>query len=162
MNQKYIVAMAGICQCCIKADTENIASFIAKYGQYTDITMATLQLYPFLTTCGGFIDRCYDQDFLKEELLSALVPMQIGEKEPQEIVFPQSFEDFNEDTAPVPNWSCSEGHGIFNLDIPKPSHGWKPEYLKEILETNDSFQNRFNQYYMKALEQEGENENLER
>lgn len=32
MNQKYIAAMAGTCQCCIKADAENIASFIATYG----------------------------------------------------------------------------------------------------------------------------------
>lgn len=123
--------------------------------------MATLQLYPLLETKGWFIDRCYDQDFLEEELLPALVPMQMGDKEPSEIVFPNSSEDFNRNTAPVPDWSCSEGHGLFDLDIPKPLHGWEPAYMEDILETNDVFQERFEQFYIRPWA-ESENEDFER
>ena len=66
MNQKLLAAIVDGYACCIKADVENIASFIATYAQYTDISIVTLHMYPLLTTRIGYIDRCYDQDFIRE------------------------------------------------------------------------------------------------
>jgi len=161
MNQKLLAAIVDGYACCIKADVENIASFIATYAQYTDISIVTLHMYPLLTTRIGYIDRCYDQDFIRE-LLPVLVPMQLGDKEPPEIVYPKTYGDFNEKTAPIPDWSCSEGHGLFNEAIPKPCYDWNPEDLEIILEANDSFQNRFNQNSNMKFEPETENEDFER
>ena len=42
-------------------------------------------LDPDPVNLASFIDRCEDQDFLQKHLLPVLVPMQMGEMEPQEI-----------------------------------------------------------------------------
>lgn len=127
MNQKYLAAYVGMEPYCIKADPENIAAFIEKYSREDDIWITTLHDYPLLTTLGGYINRCYDQEFLRNELLPAVNAIQMGEKEPQEIVFASDISEMPEHPAPVPDWDCSRGHGIYDLDILKPMHEWKPE-----------------------------------
>lgn len=157
MNQKYLVARVGtLGECVIHADAENVASFIARYSMGGDIIMATLHLYPLLTTRGEFIDRCYDQDFLKEELLQQLIPMQMGESEPGKIRYPETREDFQGNPAPIPNWDCSTGHGIFNLlNEIKPNRRWRPAFLKEILETNEDFQSCIEEKIQRRIERQG-------
>lgn len=164
MNQKYLVARVGLLdECVIHADAENIASFIAKYSMGGDIVMVTLQLYPLLKTQGGFIERCYDQEFLKNELLPKLVPMQMGETEPGEIHYPETREDFQGNPAPIPDWDCSIGHGIFNLPNEiKPNRRWRPAYLKQILNTNAHFKSHIEEDIQKEIEKWGEaNEDME-
>lgn len=154
MNQKYLVARVGtLGECVIHADAENVASFIARYSRGGDIIMATLHLYPLLTTRGEFIDRCYDQDFLKAELLHQLIPMQMGESEPGEIRYPETREDFQGNPAPIPNWDCSTGHGIFNLlNEMKPNRRWRPAYLKEILRTTEEFRTGIEEKIQRRIE----------
>ena len=50
-----------------------------------DLMICTPLDTPFLNTFGTFIDRCEDQDFLQKHLLPVLIPMQMGETEPQAI-----------------------------------------------------------------------------
>lgn len=65
---------------------ENIASFIVKMGEERgDLMICTPWDTPFLNTFGTFIDRCEDQEFLQEQLLPVLIPMQMGQTAPQEI-----------------------------------------------------------------------------
>ena len=66
---------------CIKADAENIAAFIEKYSREDDIWNTTLHDYPLLSTLGGFVNRCYDQEFMKNELLPALNAIQLDGEE---------------------------------------------------------------------------------
>ena len=55
-------------------------------GEYVaDLMICTPLDTPFLNTFGTFIDRCEDQDFLQKHLLPVLIPMQMGETEPQAI-----------------------------------------------------------------------------
>lgn len=127
MNQKYLAACVGMEPYCIKADAENIAAFIEKYSREDDIWITTLHDYPLLSTLGGFVNRCYDQEFMKNELLPALNAIQLDGKKPQEIVFAKDINELSEHPAPVPDWDCSQGHGIYDLDILKPMHEWRPE-----------------------------------
>ena len=39
----------------------------------------------FISTRAGFIDYCADQEFLRNELLPVLIPMQMGDTEPSEV-----------------------------------------------------------------------------
>lgn len=71
---------------CLDPDPVNLASFIVKMGKERgDLMICTPLDTPFLNTFGTFIDRCEDQDFLQKHLLPILIPMQMGETEPQEI-----------------------------------------------------------------------------
>lgn len=71
---------------CLDPDLVNLASFIVKMGKERgDLMICTPLDTPFLNTFGTFIDRCEDQDFLQKHLLPILIPMQMGETEPQEI-----------------------------------------------------------------------------
>ena len=81
MNQKYLAACVGMEPYCIKADAENIAAFIEKYSREDDIWITTLHDYPLLSTFGGFVNRCYDQEFMKNELLPALNAIQLDGEE---------------------------------------------------------------------------------
>lgn len=123
MNQKYLAACVGMEPYCIKADAENIAAFIVKCSKEDDIWITTLHDYPLLSTLGGF----YDQEFMKNELLPALNAIQLDGEKPQEIVFAKDISELSEHPAPVPDWDCSRGHGIYDLDILKPMHEWRPE-----------------------------------
>lgn len=73
-------------QFCLEPDPVNIASFIMKMGRERgDLMICTPLDTPFLNTFGTLIDRCEDQDFLRNHLLPVLLPMQMGKAEPQEI-----------------------------------------------------------------------------
>lgn len=64
----------------------NIANFIMLHRENTDKIVLTDQLDRLiLNTFGEFINCCPDQAFL-EEVKKELVPMQLGEKEPSEIL----------------------------------------------------------------------------
>ena len=45
-------------------------------------------------------------------------------KKSSEIDYLKSWDLLPENAAPVPDWDCDKGHGIWNLDIPKPDHEW--------------------------------------
>lgn len=65
---------------------ENIANFIMLHQEDTDkIILTDIADRLILNTFGEFINRCPDQTFL-QEVLKELVPMQMGEKEPTEIL----------------------------------------------------------------------------
>ena len=83
----YAPAKGGLHEAfCLDPDPVNLASFIVKMGKERgDLMICTPLDTPFLNTFGAFIDRCEDQDFLQKHLLPVLVPMQMGETEPQEI-----------------------------------------------------------------------------
>ena len=83
----YAPAEGGLHEAfCLDPDPVNLASFIVKMGRERgDLMICTPLDTPFLNTFGTFIDRCEDQDFLQKHLLPVLVPMQMGETEPQEI-----------------------------------------------------------------------------
>lgn len=64
----------------------NIANFIMLHRENTDkIVLTDLADRLILNTFGEFINRCPDQAFL-QEVLKELVPMQMGEKEPVELL----------------------------------------------------------------------------
>ncbi len=64
----------------------NIANFIMVLGENADKIVLTDQVDRLiLNTFGEFINQCPDQAFL-QEVLKELVPMQMGEKEPSEIL----------------------------------------------------------------------------
>lgn len=64
----------------------NIANFIMLYNENVDKIILTDQADRLiLNTIGEFINQCPDQEFLRE-VLKNLVPMQMGDKEPSEIL----------------------------------------------------------------------------
>ncbi len=64
----------------------NIANFIMIHGENADKIVLTDQVDRLiLNTFGEFINQCPDQAFL-QEVLKELVPMQMGEKEPSEVL----------------------------------------------------------------------------
>lgn len=64
----------------------NIANFIMWHWEGADRMVLTDQMDQLiLNTFGQFINRCPDQAFL-QEVLKELVPLQMGEKEPTEIM----------------------------------------------------------------------------
>lgn len=78
----------------LEPDPINIASFILKMGKERgDLMLCTPLGTPLLNTFGTFIDRCEDQEFLQKHLMPVLLPMQMGEKEPQEIKFAKNQEN---------------------------------------------------------------------
>ncbi len=97
---------------CLKADAVNSASFIVKNQLAPFIQIETLEDYPFLTARYGFIDKCYDQEFLRHQLLPVLIPMQTGETKPQELSVITSMEGLSEDVAPRPDWNCLKDYCI--------------------------------------------------
>lgn len=76
MNQKYVMALVDDDAFCIRADGMNVASFIKEYGELEDIAIMTMHRYPLLNTRGGFVDRCFDQEYLAKQLLPCLIPIQ--------------------------------------------------------------------------------------
>lgn len=65
---------------------ENIANFIMLHQENTDhIVLTDIMDRLILNTFGEFINRCPDQAYL-QEVLKELVPLQMGEKEPIEIL----------------------------------------------------------------------------
>lgn len=64
----------------------NTANFIMLHRENADhMVLSDLADRLILNTFGEFINRCPNQEFL-QEVLKELVPMQMGEKEPTEII----------------------------------------------------------------------------
>lgn len=61
----------------------NIANFIMQHEDAREIILTDVLDRKILNTFGNFIDRCPDQELLPQ-ILEHLIPMQMGEKEPQE------------------------------------------------------------------------------
>lgn len=122
MNQKYLVAnTAGLennVSMCIKADPQNIAAFLVLNKDAPLITMETLgDEYFLLNARLGFIDRCFDQEFLRTELLPVLVHLQLGEMSLMPIDYVSSYEDLPVDFAPLPDWNAWRNDGISDKDF---------------------------------------------
>lgn len=83
----YVYGYNGGCQVSyFEKSPANIASFIMLNRKYADhMILTNLADRLILNTFGEFINRCPNQEFL-QEVLKELVPMQMGEKEPAEIV----------------------------------------------------------------------------
>lgn len=62
----------------------NIANFIMQHKNAREIILTDKSDNRILNTIGEFIDRCPDQELLKE-ILPCLIPMQMGESEPQKV-----------------------------------------------------------------------------
>lgn len=60
----------------------NIANFIMQHRDAREIILTDVMDSLVLNTIGEFIDRCPDQEFL-QQILPHLIPMQLGETEPQ-------------------------------------------------------------------------------
>jgi hypothetical protein len=135
MNQRYLVAYTqGLdkdIQVCIKANAENIAAFIAKYPFAPKITMETLNGHFLLNTRLGFIDKCYDQTYLAAQLIPALAPMQMGERDIPEVAALSDYSELDpEDTALLPDWNAWRDYGISDEDF--------PAFRKSLLEMDNS------------------------
>lgn len=123
MNQKYLVAyttgLENDVSMCIKADPQNIAAFLVVNKDAPLITMETLSDEYFLLNAQfGFLNRCFDQEFLRTELLPVLVPMQLGETPLLPIDYVSSYEELPEDFAPLPDWNARRNDGISDKDFP--------------------------------------------
>lgn len=70
----------------------NIASFIMLHKEHTDKMILTdMADRLILNTFGEFINQCPDQKLL-QEILKDLIPMQMGEKEPDSILIADEAE----------------------------------------------------------------------
>ncbi|NNJ28577.1 resolvase [Lacrimispora defluvii] len=61
----------------------NIANFIMRHSDAREIILTDTMDNLILNTMGEFIDRCPDQALL-QQILPHLIPMQLGEAEPQD------------------------------------------------------------------------------
>ena len=64
----------------------NIANFIMRHSNVREIILTDTMDNLILNTMGEFIDRCPDQALL-QQILPHLIPMQLGEAEPQDFHF---------------------------------------------------------------------------
>ena len=81
----YVYSKEGTSEHFLKATSTNIASFIVSNSPLDTIKITTPLDRAFISTCAGFIYYCADQEFLRNELLPVLIPMQLGNVEPSEI-----------------------------------------------------------------------------
>lgn len=66
----------------IDSTTAQICAFIME-NRWKSVTITDMfDSFILNTYMGGFIDTCVDQQFLQDELLPELIPMQTGEVEP--------------------------------------------------------------------------------
>lgn len=83
----------------IVASAENIASFLVINALKEEVMLTTPLDAPFITARYGFIDKCTDHQYLMNELLPVLIPMQQEETEPKSIeVFDETL-GFDEDAG---------------------------------------------------------------
>lgn len=111
MNQKYLIAFANNPdpnksgkEACFEATAQNIASFIVMNKKSSGILIETLDGLPLLTAVYGFIDKCYDQKYLLDELHPLIIPMQT-DKAPTLFTEANRGEVFAAYTAPMPDWN---------------------------------------------------------
>lgn len=112
MDQPYLIgyvqSKGSYTQYMLKDNPTNIASFIVKNATLDDdnvVQITTPLDMPFLSTCGSFIDYSADQEFLRNELLPVLIPMQLGDRKPLEVVLiPESeFDPLDDEELTFPN-----------------------------------------------------------
>lgn len=116
MNQKYLVALVKEHDqnkmVCIKAEPHDIAAFLTLHQKAPFIQMDTLHDFPFLTARYGFVDKCYDQNYLIHELLPVLIPMQMGEIKAQKQTYLTNELNLLGYEAPRPDWNCLKDYGV--------------------------------------------------
>lgn len=116
MNQPYLCVSTGGLEknilYCLKADAVNIAAFLVRNQEAPFISMDTLDDFPFLTARYGFVDKCYDQEYLIRELLPVLIPLQMKETGLSELVILTDETDIVMDKLPRPDWNCLKDYGV--------------------------------------------------
>jgi hypothetical protein len=85
LGEKALVGYAENREFYVENSAEQIAAFIMAH-QYEDVTLVDVLDRNVLNTSMGFVQYCYDQRFLREELIPVLAPMQMGEAEIIEFV----------------------------------------------------------------------------
>ena len=71
---------------------KNICNFILMHENNTVIITDKLDRLIINSLPGGFIDRCPDQQYLTNEIMPVMLPLQMGEVDLEEIEFIQSEE----------------------------------------------------------------------
>ena len=108
----------------------NIASFIILKKKHADKIVLTDMLYRLiLNTFGEFINRCPDQKLLRE-ITKELVPMQMGDKKPDDIVI-VSMEEAQA------FWNHQEQKKAWvycRIDAPEDAHGALKGQKKELMD----------------------------
>ncbi|WP_159633302.1 hypothetical protein [Erysipelothrix anatis] len=69
---------------------KNIANFITLNSFHNCTITDTADTLILTSVVGGFVDQCPNQEYLKNELLPVLIPLQLGDVEPQEIIFDET------------------------------------------------------------------------
>jgi len=69
----------------ISSNSEQVASFIVKTKDSPRVVITNTSDDFELDTMDGFIDKCIDQEYLVNELLEVLIPMQQGKTQPSKI-----------------------------------------------------------------------------
>jgi hypothetical protein len=77
-SAEFLIGYANHEQYLIENSTEQICAFIMKFRNI-DVTITDFLDGLELTTSMGFIFYCRNQDYLREKLIPALAPMQMGE-----------------------------------------------------------------------------------
>lgn len=70
-----------------KDTPKNIANFLWQNRNYPCIVTDVADNLIVSTTYGSYIDQCASQGYLTNQLLPALMPLQIGEQEEQPLTF---------------------------------------------------------------------------
>ena len=81
------VYIHGIYKGKIKADTETIAHVVAGALPYENYAIVKGFNKLVLTTFGIFLNNVPDQEWLKQELLPILIPLQMGQQEIKKIAY---------------------------------------------------------------------------
>ena len=81
------VYIHGIYKGTIKADTETIAHLIAGAFPYENYAIVKGFNKLVLTTFGPFLNVVPDQEWLKQELLPILIPLQMGQEAIKKVTY---------------------------------------------------------------------------
>ena len=81
------VYIHGIYKGKIKADTETIAQVVAGALPYENYAIVKGFNKLVLTTFGNFLNNVPDQEWLKQELLPILIPLQMGQEDIKKITY---------------------------------------------------------------------------
>jgi len=80
----YVFPYEGYrCEYWFEESPSNIANFIMQHADAREIILTDTMDQKILNTIGEFIDHCPDQALL-QQILPHLIPMQMGEAQPQE------------------------------------------------------------------------------
>ena len=81
------VYIHGIYKGQIKADTETIAHLVAGAFPYENYAIVKGFNKLVLTTFGSFLNVVPDQEWLKQELLPILIPLQMGQEDNKKVTY---------------------------------------------------------------------------